>query len=271
MVLRCRDDGAGLDVETIRQLAEKRGLIHADENFSADELRRLILRPGFSTRSETTQTSGRGIGMDIVATQLQAIKGSILIHSEPGQGTEFELRLPVSLMTTHGLLVRVRKQVMAISTRGIIQILHPDDGTVSGDDDAARYQLEDEDLELHMIDDLLQLPKDRRRGDRNSRPALLVREEALNCAVQIEQVIDSRDLVVKPLGPYLRKIRGIVGATILGDGSVVPVLDLPELIRTPLDERVEQGDRHRHSPQFAGRPRGGRFDQRPPYTGPGGA
>lgn len=242
VVLRCRDDGAGLDLDAIRALAEKRGLIQASESLSEDELRRLILRPGFSTRSETTQTSGRGIGMDIVATQLQVIKGSIMIHSEPGQGTEFELRLPVSLMTTHGLLVRIRKQVMAISTRGIEQILHPDDGVIEEEGDHPYYELEGERLDFHQIDDLLQLPRDRRSSDRNTRPALLIREEALNCAVQVENVIDSRDLVVKPLGPYLKKIRGIVGATILGDGSVVPVLDLPELIRTPHDTVLEQAD-----------------------------
>jgi len=242
IVLRCRDDGAGLDLEAIRKLAEQRGVIAPDEELTEDELCRLILRPGFSTRSETTQTSGRGIGMDIVATQLQAIKGSIMIRSESGQGSEFELRLPVSLMTTHGLLVRVRKQIMAISTRGIERILHPDDGNVRGGEDNLYYDLEGERLDFHTIDDLLQLPPDRRASDRNTRPALLIREEALNCAVQIENVIDSRDLVVKPLGPYLRKIRGIVGATILGDGSVVPVLDLPELIRTPHDALVEQAD-----------------------------
>ncbi len=242
IVLRCRDDGAGLDLDAIRSLAEKRGIIAGDESLSEDEIRRLILRPGFSTRGETTQTSGRGIGMDVVATQLQTIKGSILIHSEPGQGTEFELRLPVSLMTTHGLLVRVRKQVMAISTRGIVQILHPHDGSTQGTEDNQYYEFEDERLELHQIDDLLQLPPDRRTSDRDTRPALLIREEALNCAVQVENVLDSRDLVVKPLGPYLNKIRGIVGATILGDGSVVPVLDLPELIRTPHDALAEQAE-----------------------------
>lgn len=242
IVLRCKDDGAGMDLDNIRKLAEKRGLIGSDEQLSDEELRRIILHPGFSTRGETTQTSGRGIGMDIVATQLQAIKGSIMIHSEPGQGTEFELRLPVSLMTTHGLLVRVRKQVMAISTRGIEQILHPDDGSVKGSEEQPFYEFGEEKLDYYQIDDLLQLPPDRRSSDRDTRPALLIREEALNCAVQVENVIDSRDLVVKPLGPYLRKIRGIVGATILGDGSVVPVLDLPELIRTPHDALVEQAD-----------------------------
>lgn len=242
IVLRCHDDGAGLNLETLRSLAEKRGIVQPGETLSDDEIRRLILRPGFSTRSETTQTSGRGIGMDIVATQLQTIKGSILIHSEPDQGTEFELRLPVSLMTTHGLLVRVRKQVMAISTRGIEQILHPDDGDIHEQQDAAWYELENERLDFYQIDDLLQLPRDRRSTDRSTRPALLIREEALNCAVQVENVIDSRDLVVKPLGPYLKKIRGIVGATILGDGSVVPVLDLPELIRTPHDAAFEQAE-----------------------------
>ncbi|MDZ7737428.1 MAG: ATP-binding protein [Gammaproteobacteria bacterium] len=186
IVLRCRDDGAGLDLQTIRALAEKRGIIAPDEKLTDDELRRVILRPGFSTRGETTQTSGRGIGMDVVATQLQAIKGSILIHSEPGQGTEFELRLPVSLMTTHGLLVRVRKQVMAISTRGIEQILHPEDGSVKGTEDELYYEFDDEKLDYYQIDDLLQLPPDRRSSDRDTRPALLIREEALNCAVQVE-------------------------------------------------------------------------------------
>ena len=242
IVLYCEDDGAGLDLGGIRSLAEKRGLISSDDSLSDQAIRRLILTPGFSTRSETTQTSGRGIGMDVVASQLQAIKGSLMIDSAEGQGTRFELRLPVSLMTTHGLLVRIRKQVMAISTRGIVQILHPDDGSIQGSEAFPCYQLEDEQIDLHQIDDLLQLPPDRRKTDRDTRPALLIREEALNCAVQVENVIDSRDLVVKPLGPYLNKIRGMVGATILGDGSVVPVLDLPELIRTPHDAVAGQAE-----------------------------
>lgn len=242
IVIRCSDDGAGLDLDAIRRIGEQRGLIDGDKELPEEELKRLILRPGFSTRKETTQTSGRGIGMDIVATQLQGIKGSILIDTEPGQGTHFELRLPVSLMTTHGLLVRVRKQVMAISTRGIVQILHPSDGEIISQDDEEHYRLDDEVLDFHRLDDLLRLPKDRRAEQRQNKPAVLIREEALNCAVQLEQVIDTRDLVVKPLGPYLQKIRGIVGATILGDGSVVPVLDLPELIRMPAGSAIVPGE-----------------------------
>lgn len=242
IVIRCIDDGGGLDLDAIRQLGEQRGLIDHHTELSEEELKRLILRPGFSTRKQTTQTSGRGIGMDIVATQLQNIKGSILIDSQPGQGTQFELRLPVSLMTTHGLLVRVRKQIMAISTRGIEQILHPSDGEIIERNEKQHYVLDDETLDFYHIDDLLRLPKDRRTEQRQNMPSLLIREEALNCTVQIEQIIDTRDLVVKPLGPYLQKIRGIVGATILGDGSVVPVLDLPELIRMPADAGPVPGE-----------------------------
>ncbi|MEX0950702.1 MAG: hybrid sensor histidine kinase/response regulator, partial [Gammaproteobacteria bacterium] len=242
IVIRCEDDGAGLDTEAIMQTARKRGLLDGNQDVNEEFLQRLILQPGFSTRQATTQTSGRGIGMDVVATQLQQIKGSVLIHSKPGEGTRFELRLPMSLMTTHGLLIRVRKQVMAISARGIEQILHPDDGHEITEDGKQRYSLDEEILDYTSMDELLRLPKDRRTLDRSKQPALLIREETLNCVVQIEQVIDSRDLVVKPLGPYLRKVRGIVGATILGDGSVVPVLDLPELIRNPLQGNVEQMD-----------------------------
>jgi chemosensory pili system protein ChpA (sensor histidine kinase/response regulator) len=235
IAVRCRDDGSGLDYDMIRQVGELRGFIVPDQPVSDDELNRLILQPGFSTRTETTQVSGRGIGMDAVYNQLLKIKGSINIESTSGKGCLVELRLPVTLISTHALLIRIRQQVFAISDRGVEQILHANSGELHRVGDIITYQMGDDIYEVVYLETLLNFPADRRRIDRGNRPALLVRDETGTVrAVMIEEVLESRDLVVKSMGEYMPDLQGILGATILGDGSVTPVLDIPELLRTPV-------------------------------------
>jgi chemosensory pili system protein ChpA (sensor histidine kinase/response regulator) len=234
IAVRCQDDGAGLDLAAIRRTAVERGLLAADQPLEDDELARLILLPGFSTRSETTQTSGRGIGMDMVYSRLLDMKGSLRIQTQTGQGCLIELRLPVTLISTHGLLLRLRNQMLVLSDRGIEQILYSGAGKIQKLGKAATYQMGDEVYELTSLDTLLNLPPDHRARSRGTPPVLLVREETGNIrAVLAQEILDSRDLVVKRLGQYIPKLNGIVGATILGDGSVAPVLDLPELLRAP--------------------------------------
>ena len=234
IVIRCRDDGAGLDREAIRRTATARGLLAADAQPEAAELERLILLPGFSTRGETTQTSGRGIGMDVVYSRLLAIKGSLRIESRPGAGSLMEIRLPVTLIATHALLARIGARLCAISDRGVEQILYSGIGKIQKMGKVTLFQTGEDLYELTALEDLLDLPPDRRARTRAAPAVLLVREETGNRrAVLVQDIVDSRDLVVKNLGPYLPKLNGIVGATILGDGSVAPVLDLPELLRAP--------------------------------------
>jgi len=244
IVVRCQDDGLGLDLETIRQSAERKGLIKPGKALSEEELSRLILIPGFSTRPDVTQTSGRGIGLDMVYTRIQEIKGSLNIQSKMGQGCLIELRLPVTLISTHAMLVRVRNQLYAISDRGIEQILYSGVGKIRKLGTTTTYQIGDDIYELSTLEELLKLSPDRREGDRSIRPLLLVREESGAIrAVLVEQIVDSRDLVVKSMGPFIPKLRGIVGATILGDGSVAPVLDMPDLLRAPTPSYVSLPDR----------------------------
>jgi chemotaxis protein histidine kinase CheA len=235
IVIRCQDDGAGLNLDIIRQTALERGLISADQILEDEALIRLILLPGFSTRGTATQTSGRGIGMDMVYSRLLDMKGSLHIQSKPGAGCLMEMRLPVTLIATHALLVRLQGRLYALSDRGIEQILYPGAGTIQRLGKITTYQVGEAIYELSSLETLLNLPTDQRSQHRAEPPALLVREEtgAIR-AVLTQEVVDSRDLVVKPLGRYVPKINGVVGATILGDGSVAPVLDLPELLRTPV-------------------------------------
>ena len=234
IAVRCQDDGAGLDLAAIRRTATERGLIAADQPMADDELTRLILLPGFSTRDEATQTSGRGIGMDMVHSRLLAMKGSLRIQTQAGKGCLMELRLPVTLISTHALLLRLRDQMVALSDRGIEQILYSGVGAIQKLGKVTTYQMGDEVYELTSLDTLLNLPPDHRAQNRSTPSVLLVREDtgAIR-AVLVQDIVDSRDLVVKNLGQYLPRLNGIVGATILGDGSVVPVLDLPELLRAP--------------------------------------
>lgn len=162
IVMRCRDDGAGMDFANIRHTALERGLIRDNQILSEEELGRLTLHPGFSTRSQTTQVSGRGIGMGAVYNRVQELKGSLHIQSEANQGCQIELRLPVTLMSTHGLLVRAGEEVLAVSDRGVEQIFYPGMGKPRQMGSKSTYQIGEEVFEATTLTALLNLPPDRR-------------------------------------------------------------------------------------------------------------
>ncbi len=235
ILVRCRDDGEGLNYANIRNTAVERGLISADQTLTEEELARLILQSGFSTRTQATQVSGRGIGMDAVYDRVQTMKGALRLESKPNQGCLVEIKLPVTLMSVHGLLIRAGKQILALSERGIEQILYSGSGELGKVGEQLTYQLGDDIYEATHLESLLNLPPDQRHEERLSRPALLVQDEfGAHHVVLVQEVVDSRKLVVKNLGAYVPAIPGLAGATILGDGSAAPVLDLPDLLRTPV-------------------------------------
>jgi chemosensory pili system protein ChpA (sensor histidine kinase/response regulator) len=233
IVVRCQDDGGGLDLQAIRDAAKARNILADNEQLSEEELAQLVLRPNFSTRTEATQLSGRGIGLDAVNMQVVSLGGSLRLQSEPDKGCQIIMRLPLTLISTHALLVRVTSHMMAVATRGVEQILHPDAGETSHFGDQTTYRMVDAVYPCTSLAHLLGLPGERRTTDRERCPALLVQGDSGLNVVLVDGVADSRELVIKSMGRYLPKIRGIAGATILGDGSVTPVLDIPELLRDP--------------------------------------
>ncbi len=229
ILVRCRDDGAGFDYPAIRRAAESRGLLEPGQAASEDDLRALLLMPNFSSRPGVTQTSGRGVGLDVVYSHVLSQGGSVALSAESGEGSTTELRLPVSLISTHALLVRMRGQVMAVADRGIERILHANDGAERKLGDQVTFQLDDQIYPLRQLDEILRLPPDQRAGQRVPMPVLLVRGRFGVTAVMVQEVLAGTDLVVKELGSHLPRLPGIIGATILGNGAVTPVLDLPEL------------------------------------------
>lgn len=253
VIIELTDDGGGMDLAAIRDKGIQSGLIHATQEMSADELIQLVLEPGFSTAGSVTQQAGRGVGMDVVATEIKKLGGALHIDSLSGQGTRFTIKLPVTLATSHALVVRVGKEIYALplptlegvtrlSREDVITHLHSDSASLMHAGSPYRIQ-----PLAHLIGmEASQLPE-----QETALPLVLVRAGENSAALVADELIGSREIVVKPVGPQLASIRGISGATILNDGRVAVILDLGALVRG--------GRRGRSQPLIASAPP----DQRP--------
>ncbi|MES2935713.1 MAG: Hpt domain-containing protein, partial [Pseudomonadota bacterium] len=233
IVVRCKDDGAGLDYAAIRLIAIQRNMIAPDRIVSDEELGRFILIPGFSTKESTTQTSGRGIGMDAVHSSILEMKGSLNLRSSAGAGLTVELRLPATLLSEHTLMTRIGGKLLAISSRRILDIhyITPDQIDSIGNEQV--YRVGDVVHRLLRLETLLDLPGNPNEANQLGFPILITdTDSGVPCAILVHELVDGREVVVKKLGRYVPKIQGTIGAVILGDGSVAPVIDLPELLRS---------------------------------------
>jgi chemosensory pili system protein ChpA (sensor histidine kinase/response regulator) len=228
VVLEVGDDGAGLNRAAIRKRAEERGLIRSDAVLADADLDALIMEPGFSTADTVSRLAGRGVGMDVVASEVRQLGGALDIKSKKGEGTTFTLRLPQTLAVTQAVFVKIGETTYAVpiaSVRGV--------GRVSRDalgKDDATYAYGGEQYALHDLGTLLGHAAAKAEGQLQM-PLLLIRSGELRAAVSIDQVVGNREIVVKPVGPQVGSVPGIFGATIMGDGSVVVILDVAPLVR----------------------------------------
>ncbi len=245
ILVTCKDDGRGLDFAAIREAAERRGALASGQAVSEEDLKRLILRPNFSTRTQSTQTSGRGVGMDAVYFQVLNLGGTLNLHSQAGQGLTVELRMPLPLSRSHALLAKAGNYRVAIASKGISQVFYSGSGEFVTVDGQPMLQLEDVSYPVVSLNQLLHVPRNPRQMQTHG-AVLLVQNENTITAVLLDGIFDSLDIVVKGFGDYLKKIPGYMGAAIMGDGSVAPVLDVPELLRTSVAawnlEAIEQAE-----------------------------
>ena len=229
VVLQVGDDGGGINREAIRARGIERGLIKPDAVLADSDLDVLILEPGFSTAETVSRLAGRGVGMDVVASEVRQLGGSLDISSKPGEGTTFTLRLPQTLAVTQAVFVKIGEVQYAVpiaSVRGV--------GRISREDMAkpgATYRYGGEEYALHDLGNLVGASGTAKAEGHLQMPLLLVRSGELRAAVAIDQVLGNREIVVKSGGPQLASVPGIFGATIMGDGSVVVILDIAPLVR----------------------------------------
>ncbi len=239
IVVACKDDGKGLNYEKIREIGVKRGLITENQELSENELARLILMSGFSTKEGVTQVSGRGVGMDVVHTNIRNMKGTLDIISKVGEGSQFIIKLPLTLVTVHVLIVRVGSTHYGIPTSNVVQALAHNSGEFKMIGNERHLEIGKHIYQLKALTDLINVQGDYQGIDNcENRPIVLVREETTTVAVIVDELVDTHDLVMKSMGNYVKKVRGVSGASILGDGSLVPLLDLPELLRSPMQSMM---------------------------------
>jgi chemosensory pili system protein ChpA (sensor histidine kinase/response regulator) len=235
VVIQLADDGAGMNLDAIRRKAKERGLIVDDAEVSDNDVMQFILEPGFSTAEQVSQISGRGVGMDVVSSEVKQLGGSLHIDSHYGQGTTFTIRLPFTLAISQALLVQVHEEIYAIpltSVEGIVR-MHQDELSRFFNDSTARFEYGGQIYPVQNLGALLgQGAPVLGLGGPKRLPILLVRSGDHRMALQVESLLGSRETVVKSVGPQISTVRGISGATILGDGRVVLILDLGGLLRT---------------------------------------
>jgi chemosensory pili system protein ChpA (sensor histidine kinase/response regulator) len=234
MVIDIADDGRGLDVDAIRRKAYERELLKPDSKSSDEEIMSLILTPGFSTATAITQSAGRGVGMDVVANEVKKLGGSLRISSVTGQGTNFTVRLPFTLAITQALIVRTGDEVYALplpSVEGVARIPRAELETLMNQTEPS-FQYGEQSYKFRHLGMYLGGPSAQLPADEAYVPVILVRAGDYSAALLTDEMLASREIVVKAVGPQLAGIRGISGATILGDGRIVLILDINALVRT---------------------------------------
>jgi chemosensory pili system protein ChpA (sensor histidine kinase/response regulator) len=233
VIVEVRDDGAGMNLAAIRAKGLELGLIRSDQLLSDEDVMQLVLEPGFSTAGSVTHQAGRGVGMDVVAVEVKKLGGALHMESTAGRGTHFTIRLPFTLAISHALVVRTGDEYYALplpTVEGVVRLTRDEVTTHLRSDSASynhggqKYRLQP--LPLYVGIEASPLPD----GDVTI-PVVLVRAGEHSTGLVADELIGSREIVVKPVGPQISGIRGISGATVLGDGRIVIILDIGALVR----------------------------------------
>jgi len=230
IVIEMSDDGAGVPLDAVRNKAIKRGLLDPQAHLSDHEILQFILRPGFSTAEKITQISGRGLGMDVVHEEVKQLGGSMSIESSPGKGARFLIRLPFTVSVNRALMVHLGEEQYAIplnTIEGIVRV-PPAELDACYQLEVPRYVYGGHEYDLRYLGEVLQGGGARPSllGQSVPLPVLLVHSQEQSFAIQVDSLSPSREIVVKSLGPQFAAVPGLSGATLLGDGRVVLILDL---------------------------------------------
>ncbi|MFO2462067.1 Hpt domain-containing protein [Pseudomonas sp. 15FMM2] len=234
IIFDMRDDGAGVPLDAVRRKAIKRGLLDANVEISDRDVLQFILQPGFSTAEKITQISGRGVGMDVVHEEVRQLGGTMVIDSIAGMGVHFRIRLPFTVSVNRALMVQCADDQYAIplnTIQGLVRVL-PNELQGHYQLDPPMYEYAGQRHELYYLGELLHtVARPQLLGQSQPLPVLLMQCNDRHIAVQVDAMVGTREIVVKGLGPQFAAVQGVSGATILGDGRVVLIIDLLAHIR----------------------------------------
>lgn len=228
VVIEIEDDGKGIDPDKMREVAINKGIITPEEakNLTDREATELIFAPGFSSATVVTDISGRGVGMDVVRTNIKNLKGNISIHTVPGQGTRFTLSLPLTLAIIEALMIKMGNQMYAIPLDAVATTTKLESKILTSINGRKAVTLRGEVLGIVDLGELLNLPE---TLNHDIISVVILQDNDRRIGLVVNQLLDRQEIVIKPLGMYLNNIQGLSGASIMGDGSVVLILDPHEI------------------------------------------
>jgi two-component system chemotaxis sensor kinase CheA len=223
------DDGAGLNRERILKKARERGLVSADEELSDDRIHNLIFAAGFSTAEQVTDLSGRGVGMDVVRRNINELGGQVQVFSTPGQGSTVRIRLPLTLAILDGQLVRVGNEIYVIPLVSIVETIQVERervNTIAGRSEL--FRLREEYVPIIRLYDLFGVEPD--STDLLEGLLMIVEADGRRVGIFVDDLLAQQQVVIKSLETNFRQVPGLAGATMLGDGRVALIVDVPGLI-----------------------------------------
>ncbi len=241
LIINVSDNGSGINVDAIRSSAIKKGMLASDSELNDHDIVQFILEPGFSTAKEVTQISGRGVGLDVVDSEIKQLSGTLDIQSKINKGSQFIARLPMTLSINQALLVHLHEDVFAVplnTIEGIVRLSGYELEMIY-EKGKGYYEFGDDKYDVKYLGYLLKGKKPDYLEQAMPYPILLVKTGDMRVAVHVDSLVGRREIVVKPVGSQISTIKGVSGATILGDGHVVLILDMASLLRAKSNFQIE--------------------------------
>lgn len=235
IVIDIIDDGQGIEVEKVREKAIKKGLISPNKVMSDQDAFNLIFLPGFSTSDKISNVSGRGVGLDVVKTMVEKLKGTITVTSERHKGSKFSIRLPLTLAIIQGLLIRVGKEVYSIPITNVIESQRVKRDSINTIDNYEVLNVRNEVISILRLDRLFNI-KDAVESEYCF--IVIVGSQEKKIGVMVDALIGEEDVVIKPLRDQFTTSPGIAGASILGDGSVSLIIDVNQLLELGVKQEI---------------------------------
>ena len=243
IVIEIKDDGAGIDVEKVKNKAVEKGLIHPDKVISDQDAYQLIMQPGFSTADKISAISGRGVGLDVVKTMINNLKGTITVTSAKGKGTSFVIKLPLTLAIIQGLLVRVGKEVYSIPIANVIESQCISINEINRIDNYEVMNVRNEVVTVLRLSRLFGIKESVQTDECY---IVIVGSQEKKIGVMVDALIGEEDVVIKPLKDQFTNSPGIAGASILGDGSVSLVIDVSKLLELGIKQEMLAQEREEY-------------------------
>ena len=225
VIIELIDDGAGINVDKVRAKAIEKGLITPEEagTFTTDQAIEMLFQPGFSTADKISDISGRGVGLDVVRRSIEALNGTIRVETTPGKGSRFELLLPPTMAIVDVMIVRINKKRFGIPISSIVEVANFRRDATHRIGKGEAIILRDEVLQILRLDEMAGVSQE-------SEILVVVQYQKRKCCIPVDMVEGKQEVVVKPLSSFIGITRGVSGVTILGDGAIIPVLDVNTMV-----------------------------------------